>query len=95
MSVLANVIPNNIEPTTISKTVKPIAIVYENNISKFIQTSAISSITIFGLAVLIMYSITKILNFYGYGVDVYGSYLAFYIFLLIAAFTLNRNYPQF
>lgn len=63
--------------------------------SSGITGSTLSNITIFGLALLIFYSITKILNFYGIGINVYGSYLAFYVFLLIAAFTLNRHYPLF
>ena len=53
-----------------------------------------SSITIFGFAVLIIYAITKILNFYGIGVEVYGSYLAFYVFLLLASFILDKYYPK-
>ncbi len=65
------------------------------SISDTISNSTVSSITIFGLTLLIIYSMTKILNFYGFGIDVYGSYLAFYVFLLVAAFTLNRNYPKF
>lgn len=56
--------------------------------------SGTSSITIFGFAVLIIYSITKILNFYGIGVEVYGSYLAFYVFILIASFILEKYYPK-
>ncbi len=53
-----------------------------------------SSITIFGFAVLIIYSITKILNFYGIGIEVYGSYLAFYVFILVASFILDKYYPK-
>ena len=52
-----------------------------------------SKITIFGLAVLLVYSITKILNFYGIGIEVYGSYLAFYVFILLASFVLDKYYP--
>lgn len=43
----------------------------------------ISTITIFGLTVISLYSITKILNFYGIGVEKYGPYLMFYLFLII------------
>ena len=60
-----------------------------------ISASTTSSITIFGFALLIIYAVTKILNFYGTGIDVYGSYLAFYVFLLVASFGLNRYYPPF
>ena len=53
-----------------------------------------SKITIFGLVALFMYSVTKILNFYGIGIDVYGSYLAFYVFILFASFGLDKYYPK-
>ncbi len=53
-----------------------------------------SKITLLGLAVLLIYSITKILNFYGIGIEVYGSYLAFYVFILIASFVLDKYYPK-
>jgi hypothetical protein len=53
-----------------------------------------SKITTFGITILIIYSITNILNFYGIGVDKYGSYLAFYIFLLLCYYILNRDYPK-
>jgi hypothetical protein len=53
-----------------------------------------SKITVFGITILIIYTITKILNFYGIGVEKYGSYLVFYIFLLICANTLNTENPK-
>lgn len=53
-----------------------------------------SKITIFGLAVLLIYSIIKILTFYGIGIEVYGSYLAFYVFILFASFILDKYYPK-
>jgi len=43
---------------------------------------------------LLVYGITKVLEFYGVGINVYGSYIAFYFFLLITAFVLPRNYPN-
>ena len=51
-----------------------------------------NSVTIIGIAILLIYAITKILDFFGIGIDVYGSYLAFYIFLLITYFVLPRDY---
>lgn len=51
-----------------------------------------NSVTIIGIAILLIYALTKILNFFGIGIDVYGSYLAFYIFLLITYFVLPRDY---
>ena len=56
--------------------------------------TATSKITVFGLTLLIIYTITKILNFYGIGPDKYGSYLVFYIFLLICANVLNTENPK-
>jgi len=53
-----------------------------------------NKITMLGITILVMYSITKILNFYGVGVDKYGSYLVFYIFLLICYYIFNSEYPK-
>ena len=55
--------------------------------------SSMSKITIFGLTMLIIYVTTNILNFYGVGVDKYGAYLVFYIFLIICVNTLDTDYP--
>ena len=44
-----------------------------------------SKVTIYGFTVLILYSLTKILNFYGIGVEIYGPYLMFYVFLIVWA----------
>ena len=52
------------------------------------------SITNIGISVILLYSIIQILNFYGVGVNVYGSYVAFYIFLFVSAFILPQKYPQ-
>jgi len=54
--------------------------------------SSSSIITILGIAILLVYSLTRILEFYGIGINVYGSYVAFYFFLLISAFVLPREY---
>lgn len=54
-----------------------------------------SFITIFGLFILVMYGSMKILEFYGIGVNVYGSYIVFYFFLLLTYFVLPRNYFKF
>ena len=53
-----------------------------------------NKITILGITVLIIYSVTKILNFYGIGVDIYGSYLVFYVFLLLCYLIFNSEYPK-
>lgn len=54
--------------------------------------SSSSMITTIGMAILLIYGITKILDFYGIGIGVYGSYMAFYIFLLITSFVLPLDY---
>jgi hypothetical protein len=56
--------------------------------------SASSIITTLGLTLLVVYGLTKILEFYGIGINVYGSYLAFYFFILISSFILPREYPK-
>lgn len=58
------------------------------------QGQGMSKITIFGITVLFIYTITNILNFYGIGVDKYGAYLMFYIFLLFCYFILDKDYPK-
>lgn len=54
--------------------------------------SASSIITTLGISILLIYGITRILEFYGVGINVYGSYIAFYFFLLITSFVLPRDY---
>jgi hypothetical protein len=54
--------------------------------------SASSIITALGISILLVYGITKILDFYGIGINIYGSYIAFYFFLLITSFVLPRQY---
>lgn len=51
-----------------------------------------SLITTIGLTVILTYSIIKILEFYGIGINMYGSYLSFYIFILLSAYILPRYY---
>jgi len=51
-------------------------------------------LTIVGFSMLFTYVITNLLEFYGIGSDVYGSYIGFYLFLLISMFVLPRDYPR-
>ena len=51
-------------------------------------------ITTLGISLLLVYGITRILEFYGIGINIYGSYIAFYLFILITSFVLPRNYPK-
>jgi hypothetical protein len=43
---------------------------------------------------LLVYGFTRILEFYGVGINVYGSYIAFYLFILISSFVLPRDYVK-
>jgi len=54
-----------------------------------------SIITWLGVSILITFCVTQILNFYGIGVNVYGSYIAFYLFLLISTFVLPTSNVSF
>ncbi len=47
-------------------------------------------ITTLGIFVLLVYGVTKVLDFYGIGINMYGSYIAFYAFLLISIFVIRR-----
>ena len=50
-----------------------------------------SVITGLGMAVILGYALINIMNFYGVGINVYGIYLVFYIFLVITYFVLPTN----
>lgn len=66
---------------------------YSNIFSGVSSTvESMSGLTAFGLIVLITYAITKVLNFYEVGPNVYGSYLVFYVFLITTAFNLPRRH---
>jgi hypothetical protein len=56
--------------------------------------SASSIITTLGISILLVYGLTRLLEFYGIGINVYGSYIAFYFFILISTFILPREYPR-
>jgi hypothetical protein len=56
--------------------------------------SASSIITTIGISIILFYGIKKILEFFGIGIDVYGTYLSFYVFLIISSFILPRTYPK-
>jgi hypothetical protein len=51
-----------------------------------------SIITTLGTFILLVYGLTRILEFYGIGINIYGSYIAFYVFLLISMFVLPTGY---
>ena len=56
--------------------------------------SASAIITTLGMAILLVYGFTRILEFYGVGINVYGSYIAFYLFILISSFVFPRDYVK-
>ena len=54
-----------------------------------------SNITsLIGVAVLLFYSVSKILQFYGVGESVYGVYMLFYIFIIALIVVLPNDYPD-
>lgn len=55
------------------------------------KTSSI--ITILGVSLLLFYTIITILKFYGISESVYGTYLLFYIFIIISILVLPTDYP--
>jgi hypothetical protein len=50
--------------------------------------------TIAGVMLLVGYVVAKILEFYGINVSAYGSYFAFYIFLIVCSFVLPNEYSS-
>jgi len=51
----------------------------------------LNTITTLGLFLIIVFALIQILKFYGVGVDIFGSYLFFYLFLLICIYLLANN----
>jgi len=46
------------------------------------------AITMLGVTILLIYGISRILEFYGIGINMYGSYVSFYVFLLVSSLML-------
>ena len=53
-----------------------------------------NTITLAGLSIILFYSLSQILNFYGISEDVYGAYFLFYIFIICSIFILPNDYPK-
>ena len=51
-------------------------------------------ITLIGISIIIFYSLTQVLNFYGIGEDTYGVYMLFYIFIILCILILPNDYPK-
>ena len=56
------------------------------------KTSSI--ITILGVSILLFYTIVTILKFYGINESIYGTYLLFYIFIILSILVLPSDYPK-
>lgn len=57
----------------------------------YTSASAIGGITIM---ILFSYGVMRILEYYGIGIDKYGSYLVFYMFLFISLYILPTKYSN-
>jgi len=53
------------------------------------------SITLIGLSIIFLYSLTKILNFYGIDESTYGVYILFYILICLCILVLPGKEPEF
>lgn len=51
-------------------------------------------ITLIGVSILFFYSVIQILKFYDIGIEVYGYYIIFYIFIIISIIVLPNKYPS-
>jgi hypothetical protein len=51
-------------------------------------------ISTLGVSIILIYGIIKLLDFYGIGINVYGSYIAFYVFIILSSFILPREYSK-
>jgi len=50
-----------------------------------------NTITIIGISVIFLYSLTQILKFFGIREDSYGIYIIFFIFILISSLILPKK----
>ena len=51
-------------------------------------------ITLLGIAAILFYCLTQILQFYGFGLDIYAPYLFFYGFLMFSIIILPMDEPR-
>ena len=52
------------------------------------------SITLIGLSIVLLYSLTQILNFYGIDQSAYGACMLFYIFIVVCILVLPNTEPK-
>ena len=55
---------------------------------------SMNNITLLGVSLIFLYSLTQILKFYGIGEEVYGYYVIFYAFMLVSILILPNEYPK-
>lgn len=53
-----------------------------------------NKITLLGLSIIFLYSLTQILTFYGVSSEAYALYIYFYIFIIISILVLPNDYPK-
>jgi hypothetical protein len=51
-----------------------------------------TAITGIGIMFVLIYGIIRILEFYNIGINKYGTYLAFYVFLFISSYIIPTKY---
>jgi hypothetical protein len=51
-------------------------------------------VTLIGITVIFMYSLTQILKFYGVNEDIYGVYMFFYLLIVLSIIVLPNDYPK-
>ena len=66
-------------------------LIESNDAIYFLLNNMSSRITELGIALIVMYCIMKILDFYGIGLDEYVIFVAFYLFLAMCHFVLNKG----
>lgn len=53
-----------------------------------------NTITIIGVSIILLYSITQILKFYGIPQEKYSVYVMFYVFIIACILILPHDYPK-
>lgn len=52
-----------------------------------------NTVTLIGISVILFYSISQILTFYGVDQSAYGEYLLFYVFIILCILILPNSEP--
>lgn len=51
-----------------------------------------SLVTSLGISLLLMYTLSQLLSFYGFGLTEYSVYFMFYLFLLVAIYLVPKKF---